>query len=67
MRMRDMDTKHLEIHSEIFDEIVEDIKQRNLSRNRMPKLIIGTGLSIVYGIPGMSANTLGNETGEKHK
>ena len=26
--MRDMDTKHLEIHSEIFDEIVEDIKQR---------------------------------------
>lgn len=53
--MRDMDTKHLEIHSEIFDEIVEDIKQRNLSRNRMPKLIIGTGLSIVYGIPGMSA------------
>lgn len=65
--MRDMDTKHLEIHSEIFDEIVEDIKQRNLSRNRVPKLIIGTGLSIAYGIPGMSANIFGNETGEKHK
>ena len=46
--MRDIDTNHLEMHSEIFDEIVEDIKQRNLSRNRMPKLIIGTGLSIVY-------------------
>ncbi|MCI8363619.1 MAG: AAC(3) family N-acetyltransferase [Eubacterium sp.] len=43
----------IEIHSERFDDIVEDIKQRNLSRNNMSKLIIGTGLSILYGIPGM--------------
>lgn len=45
--------EHLDIHGDAFDEIVEDIKQRNLSRNNMPKLIIGTGLSIVYGVPGM--------------
>lgn len=43
----------LDVCSEKFDEIVEDIKQRNLSRNNMPKLIVGTGLSIVYGVPGM--------------
>lgn len=48
-----MNTKHLEIRSEIFDDIVEDIKQRNLSRNNMPKLIVGTGLSVIYGVPGM--------------
>ena len=34
--------EYLEIHSEIFDDIVEDIKQRNLSRNNMPKIIVGT-------------------------
>lgn len=48
-----MDTEYLEIHSEIFDDIAEDIKQRNLSRNNMPKLIVGTGLSMIYGVPGM--------------
>lgn len=48
-----MEIERLETHSERFDDIVEDIKQRNLSRNNMPKLIIGTGLSILYGIPGM--------------
>lgn len=48
-----MSIEHLEIHSDIFDEIVEDIKQRNLSRNNMPKLIVGTGLSVIYGVPGM--------------
>ena len=48
-----MNTEHLEIHSENFDDIVEDIKQRNLSRNNMPKLIVGTGLSVIYGVPGM--------------
>lgn len=48
-----MDIEHLEIQSENFDDIVEDIKQRNLSRNNMPKLIVGTGLSIIYGVPGM--------------
>ena len=45
--------EYLEIHSEIFDDIVEDIKQRNLSRNNMPKIIVGTGLSVIYGVPGM--------------
>lgn len=50
-----MDYIQMEIHSEAFDEIVEDIKQRNLSRNHMPKLIVGTGLSIIYGVPGMKA------------
>ncbi len=48
-----MEIEGIETHSEHFDDIVEDIKQRNLSRNNMPKLIIGTGLSILYGIPGM--------------
>ena len=33
--------ENLEIHSEFFDDIVEDIKQRNLSRNNMPKLLWG--------------------------
>lgn len=49
-----MDIEHLETNSEVFDDIVEDIKQRNLSRNSMPKLIVGTGLSITYGVPGMN-------------
>lgn len=48
-----MKAEQLDVHSDIFDEIIEDIKQRNLSRGNMPKLIIGTGLSIIYGIPGM--------------
>ncbi len=49
-----MSVEYLETGSETFDEIVEDIKQRNLSSNNMPKLIVGTGLSVVYGVPGMS-------------
>ncbi|CCZ27596.1 putative uncharacterized protein [Firmicutes bacterium CAG:194] len=48
-----MSIEHLDIYSEHFDDIVEDIKQRNLSRNNMPKIIVGTGLSLVYGVPGM--------------
>lgn len=48
-----MDAEKLETQSDYFNEIIEDIKQRNLSRNNMPKLIVGTGLSIIYGIPGM--------------
>lgn len=50
-----MDTEHLEINSEFFNDIVVDIKKRNLSRNNMPKLIVGTGLSVIYGVPGMKA------------
>lgn len=58
--------EHLEIHSGTFDDIVEDIKQRNLSRNNMPKLIVGTGLSMIYGVPGMKAlaEHLGEEIGK---
>lgn len=48
-----MNIEHIEINSEFFDDIVEDIKQRNLSRDCMPKIIVGTGLSIIYGVPGM--------------
>ena len=50
-----MDTEHLEINSEFFNDIVVDIKKRNLSRDNMPKLIVGTGLSVIYGVPGMKA------------
>lgn len=53
-----MDIEYLDTKSEKFDEIVQDIKQRNLSRNNMPKLIVGTGLSIIYGVPGMTALTV---------
>lgn len=49
-----MDTEYLDINSEKFDDIVADIKRRTLSNNNMPKLIVGTGLSVVYGIPGMN-------------
>lgn len=49
-----MATDSIKVHSDIFDEIAQDIKQRNLSRNNMPKLIVGTGLSVVYGVPGMA-------------
>lgn len=48
-----MDKEYLNVDQEAFDNIVEEIKQKNLSRNNMPKLIIGTGLSMVYGVPGM--------------
>ena len=50
-----MEAEYLEIQTDRFDCIVEDIKQRNLSRNNMPKIIVGTGLSIIYGVPGMGA------------
>ena len=50
-----MNIENIDIHSEAFDDIVEDIKQRNLSKNNMPKLIVGTGLSMIYGVPGMKA------------
>lgn len=64
-----MDVKKLEIQSDAFDEIIEDIKQRNLSRNNMPKLIVGTGLSIIYGVPGMKelAEYLNKEISETTK
>lgn len=36
-----------------FKEIFSDIKNRYLSTANFPKFIIGTGLSIVMGVPGM--------------
>lgn len=45
--------EYIEDLEDDFNDIIEDIKQNNLSRNKFPKLIIGTGLSIVYKIPGM--------------
>ena len=50
-----MKIETLDIQSDFFSEIVEDIKQKNLSKNNMPKVIVGTGLSIIYGVPGMGA------------
>lgn len=48
-----MNDEYLNVGQDVFDDIVEEIKQKNLSRNNMPKLIIGTGLSVIYGVPGM--------------
>lgn len=45
--------EYIEDLEDNFNDIIEEIKQNNLSRNKFPKLIIGTGLSIVYKIPGM--------------
>jgi len=45
--------KYLEDCEESFNEVIESIKQTNLSRSKFPKLIIGTGLSLVYKLPGM--------------
>lgn len=64
-----MDVEHIEILSDTFDDIVENIKQANLSRNNMPKLIVGTGLSVIYGVPGMKELTehLENEIDKSSK
>lgn len=53
--VQDMDVEYLKWDSDLFDEIVEDIKQKNLSRSNMPKIVVGTGLSLTYGVPGMKA------------
>lgn len=45
--------KYIEDCEDDFNEIIEAIKQNNLSRSKFPKLIIGTGLSIVYKLLGM--------------
>lgn len=72
--------EHLKIDSSEFVKIFTDIKQRYLSNPNLPKLIVGTGLSIAMNIPGMSAlakkldeefNSIGNptlkETWKKYK
>ena len=43
----------ISILSTEFREIFSDIKRRYLSMTNFPKFIIGTGLSISVGIPGM--------------
>lgn len=43
----------MNVKSEKFEVIFKDIKDRYLSKTNFPKLIIGTGLSISMGIPGM--------------
>ncbi len=44
---------YLEEYEDEFNDVIESIKQNNLSRSKFPKLIIGTGLSVVYNLPGM--------------
>ena len=58
-----MKASKINIQLEEFDVIIDDIKRRNLSRDNMPKLIVGTGLSCIYGVPGMKelANHLNQE------
>lgn len=43
----------LDINKDEFEPIFLDIKERYLSSLNFPKLIIGTGLSIAMGVPGM--------------
>lgn len=45
--------EHIKIDSNEFEQVFINIKQRYLSRPRLPKLIVGTGLSISMNIPGM--------------
>ena len=44
----------ISLGDEKLDEIIEDIKEKNLARNSFPKLIVGTGLSASFGVHGMS-------------
>lgn len=44
----------INIDSQDFEPIFDDIKERYLSKTNFPKLIIGTGLSIAMDIAGMS-------------
>lgn len=43
----------IDINGDAFESIFSDIKDRYLSSTHFPKLIIGTGLSIAMGVPGM--------------
>lgn len=43
----------ISVFSTEFEEIFSDIKRRYLSMTNFPKFIIGTGLSISVGVPGM--------------
>lgn len=48
-----MDFTKISCDSDEFDEIIISLKNDNLSRNNMPKIIVGTGLSASFGVPGM--------------
>ena len=45
--------EEMDILASEFEKIFKDIKYRFLSNQYFPKLIVGTGLSIVMGVPGM--------------
>lgn len=47
------DMTFIDIKKEEFEPFFLDIKERYLSSTNFPKLIIGTGLSIAIGVPGM--------------
>lgn len=42
--------EEIDIKGSDFDKIFEDIKRKFLSNQYFPKLILGTGLSIVMGL-----------------
>lgn len=68
MYLENMEIKHVKIHTDDFDEIIEDIRQRNLSRNNLPKLIVKNGLSMIYDFPAMlPSKIILNKLNEKHK
>ncbi|MCJ1973066.1 conserved hypothetical protein [Lactococcus piscium] len=46
--------KLLRITDNEFVDIFSDIKKRYLSKNNFPKLIVGSGLSVSFGISGMT-------------
>ena len=45
--------EEMDILGSEFEKIFKDIKYKFLSNQYFPKLIVGTGLSIVMGVPGM--------------
>ena len=45
--------RKISCESDEFDDIVVNLKNDVLSRNNIPKIILGTGLSASYGVPGM--------------
>lgn len=55
----------IKVEDEKFEQIFYDIKDRYLSQANFPKLLIGSGLSISLGVPGMQGLTC--ELEEKFK
>ena len=44
---------YLEDNASLFNTIVLDMKEKYLSKLHYPKLVLGTGLSLCFGLPGM--------------